>query len=266
MLRILAITMLLATGLAFEFPPLPKFFTNPTIPLILQQKPSPSLVQKKKALLEAVSFTNNGKDASVETQEKVLRMVREIEKDAPPSQTILSNQEEAMALDGVWYLQYTSPSIVGDPDAIPDAWKPQVADEGELNIETKQFNAKGSISAGGIKVDTSNKVVKQIFDIGESRVVNDVNLDFGQVTLGGIFRPSPNVYNRAIISFREARITLNNGFVVDIGFLFSILAIVRGTKDNGWLETTYLGEDMRLGRGNKGTMFVLTRDIDAVNP
>jgi len=93
-----------------------------------------------------------------------------------------------------------------------------------------------------------------------------VNLDFGQVTLGGIFRPSPNVYNRAIISFREARITLNNGFVVDIGFLFSILAIVRGTKDNGWLETTYLGEDMRLGRGNKGTMFVLTRDIDAVNP
>lgn len=258
--------MLLATGLAFEFPPFPKFFTNPTIPLILQQKPSPSLVQKKKALLEAVSFTNNGKDASVETQEKVLRMVREIEKDAPPSQTILSNQEEAMALDGVWYLQYTSPSVVGDPDAFPDAWKPQVADEGELNIETKQFNAKGSISAGGIKVDTSNKVVKQIFDIGQSRVVNDVNLDFGQVTLGGIFRPSPNVYNRAIISFREARITLNNGFVVDIGFLFSILAIVRGTKDNGWLETTYLGEDMRLGRGNKGTMFVLTRDIDAVNP
>jgi len=257
MLRIFSVTILLSTGLAFEFPLLPKFFSTPAIP---------SLVQKKKALLDAVSFTNNGKDASVETQEKVLRIVREIERDAPPSQNILSNQEEAMALDGVWYLQYTSPSIVGDPDAVPDdAWNPQVADEGELNIETKQFNAKGSISAGGIKVDTSNKVVKQIFDIGESRVVNDVNLDFGQVTLGGIFRPSPNVYNRAIISFREARITLNNGFVVDIGFLFSILAIVRGTKDNGWLETTYLGEDMRLGRGNKGTMFVLTRDVNAVN-
>jgi hypothetical protein len=32
------------------------------------------------------------------------------------------------------------------------------------------------VSAGGIKVDTSNRVVKQIFDFETSRVINDVEL------------------------------------------------------------------------------------------
>lgn len=146
------------------------------------------------------------------------------------------------------------------------AWKPSFASEGESNIETKQFNAKGSVSAAGINVDTSNRVVKQIIDVKESRVTNDVELDFGRVEVGGPFRQSPNVPNRAIVSFEKADITLNNGFVIRLGFLFSIIALLQGSSDNGWLETTFLDDDVRIGRGNKGTMFVLTRDATAVKP
>ena len=115
-------------------------------------------------------------------------------------------------------------------------------------------------------MDTSNRVVKQIINVGESTVTNDAELDFGRVSVGGSFRQSPNVPNRALVSFDKADITLKSGVTIKLGFLFNILAVIRGSKDNGWLETTYLGDDMRIGRGNKGTMFVLTRDPTAVQP
>lgn len=145
-------------------------------------------------------------------------------------------------------------------------WKPAYAKEGKSNIETKQIQSKGSVSAAGIEVDTSNRVVRQIIDVSQKTVTNNVELDFGNVNVGGSFRPSPNVPNRAIVAFDRADITLKNGFTIKLGFIFAILAAVRGSKDNGWLETTYVGEDIRIGRGNKGTMFVLTRDPDAVKP
>jgi hypothetical protein len=33
-----------------------------------------------------------------------------------------------------------------------------------------------------------------------------------------------------------------------------------GDEAKGWLDTTYLGEDVRISRGNKGTTFVLVRE------
>ena len=147
-----------------------------------------------------------------------------------------------------------------------NAWKPSFAAEGDSNIETGRFNAKGSVSAAGINVDTSNRVVKQIIDTQGEQVTNDITLDFGRVVVGGPFRVSPNVPNRAIVAFNKADITLNNGFVIRLGFVFAILAKIRGSNDNGWLETTFLDDDIRIGRGNKGTMFVLTRDVTAVQP
>ena len=247
---------------AFEFPTLPNLFKPPATgssPLTSQ-----SLTQKKKDLLDAVSFTNNGKTATPERQAQVLQIVGDIEASTPtPS---LSDPEDIKKLDGVWFLQYTSPSVVGDEDQFPNAWKPAVPEEGNSNIETKQVESKGTVSAAGLTVDTSNRVVKQIIDTEKSIVTNDVELDFGRVQVSGPFRQSPNVPNRAIVSFDRADITLNNGVTVRLGFVFAILAAIRGSKDNGWLETTYLGDDMRIGRGNKGTMFVLTRDADAVQP
>ena len=96
--------------------------------------------------------------------------------------------------------------------------------------------------------------------------MNQITLGFGRVVVGGSFRVSPNVPNRAIFAFNRADITLNNGFVIRLGFLFTILAWIRGSNDNGWLETTFLDDDIRIGRGNKGTMFILTRDVMAVQP
>jgi len=175
-------------------------------------------------------------------------------------------------LNGTWYLQYTSPSIVKDDDdsdanintSKMNIWIPASKEETVPTEST--FQAKGSISAVGITVDTSNRIVKQIIDVDTCQVCNQVGLDFGKVTVGGSFRPSDKVTNRAIVSFTQCQIEFKNGLLLDLGFIFSILAFVRGSADNGWLETTYLDKSLRIGRGNKGTMFVLTKDPGAVTP
>lgn len=268
---------------AFEFPSLPAFF-SPALRTSTNGLPLSSLTAKKKALLRTISNTGNGKMASVETQAVVLKMVREIELAAPPPVDLLRNSREAVKLDGVWYLQYTSPSEVvvvasdddeNDNDDNNNLWKPVNASEGNSKIPTgNQFQARGTLSAGGVTVDTSNRPTLQTFDVAAGRVANDITLPNAKISVNGTFRPSDTVPIRAIVSFDAARIELllslgENKFTpltITLDFVFSILAKIRGTTDTGWLETTYLGDDLRIGRGNKGTMFVLTRDPDAVQP
>lgn len=259
-------------AIAFEFPSLPAFFSP--------VKGETSLDAKKIALLNAVSDTENGKSASVETQAAVLKLVRDIELTAPAPADLLSNPTEASKLDGVWYLQYTSPSEVEGQNGAEDAddavaWRAVNASEGDSNIPTNadgSFKAQGTVSATGITVDTSNRPTKQTFDVANRLVANDVTLPNNvRISVNGSFRQSDTVPNRALVAFTAASIELNlfNGALpirIVLDFVFSILAKIRGTPDNGWLETTYVEDDLRIGRGNKGTMFILTRDPDAVRP
>eukprot|EP00591_Stephanopyxis_turris_P000897 CAMPEP_0195519084 /NCGR_PEP_ID=MMETSP0794_2-20130614/14354_1 /TAXON_ID=515487 /ORGANISM="Stephanopyxis turris, Strain CCMP 815" /LENGTH=277 /DNA_ID=CAMNT_0040648187 /DNA_START=60 /DNA_END=893 /DNA_ORIENTATION=+ len=244
---------------AFNLPSFPNIFKPAT-----ENQPGNVVTKRKEELLKAISNTSNGKNASPETQVNVLSIVGELERTNPPSEELLSDASVAKDLDGVWYLQYTSPSEIEDAQNV---WKPEFATEGEANIETGKFNQKGAISAQGIKVDTSNRVVKQIFDVSQSTVSNEISLDSGVLLqVGGTFRPSNNVARRAVVSFKDLNIVFKekNDFTLRLGFIFLLLSIFRGTEEIGWLETTFLSDDLRVGRGNKGTMFVLTRDFDAV--
>jgi PAP_fibrillin len=106
---------------AFEISKLGRFFQPP----VVVAKQSSSLVlfpieQTKTKLLVAISGTANGKTASPDVQEQVLTLVAELEQNCPVSDTLLSNPSEAMALNGTWYLQYTSPSVIGDTSSDDD--------------------------------------------------------------------------------------------------------------------------------------------------
>uniref|UniRef100_A0A7R9ZJX0 Plastid lipid-associated protein/fibrillin conserved domain-containing protein n=1 Tax=Craspedostauros australis TaxID=1486917 RepID=A0A7R9ZJX0_9STRA len=222
------------------------------------------LSQTKQELWDAASFTNNGKDASMETQQKVLSLVRQLETKAtktPIPPKLLTDEATAMQfLDGTWYLKYTAPYSIAQGE---DVYKVEDFTDGG-SVPSKAYSNKGAVSAAGLKVDTSNKETKQIFDVVQSRVTNKVDLDFGKVVVGGRYRVSDNVDNRAVVTFDTCEITLNNGFVINLGWLFAILAKVRGTTDSGWLETSYIDDDFRVGRGNAGTLFLLTRDPSAI--
>lgn len=191
---------------------------------------------------------------------------RQLETTWPAPDTILTS--DADLIDGTWYLQYTSPSNIGDEDQFPDAWKPVNAAEGDTQIETNVFGGQGAVSAQGIRVETANRVVQQRIDTANARVTNEIALDWGDVVVAGRFRQSPTVPNRAIVAFDQADlvVTALNNLKISLGWFFAVTAAIRGVPDNGWLETTYIDEDMRIGRGNKGTMFCLTRDPHAVSP
>ena len=271
-LQVIAGSIVLASSsaCAFQFPSIPFLSSPAKSPGTSSTSFSSSLTQKKEELLNLVSNTENGKTAAPPLQAKVLSIVREIEKAAPFGS--LSDPNEAKALDGTWYLQYTSPSQLEDEEGLLDTWTPVDPvefgiDKTDKEIETKQFTAKGTVSAVGITVDTSNRIVKQIFNIEDSTVANEINFDWGKLTVRGPFKSSDKVDNRAIVAFKELLIEPNNLPTIDLSFLFVAIKNIKGSDVGGWLETTYLsGDDLRIGRGNKGTMFVLTRDPNAVKP
>jgi len=264
----LLVYLIFALTRAFEFPKLPKFGGGKLSSDQALVKASDQVQSVKTELFDVISGTNNGKTATPQQQLQAVQLTRKLETLAPSPVDILTDLEQARKIDGVWYLQYTCPSEVGDEiDKNDGAWQPENADEGESKINTKQFDAKGSVTAAGITVDTSNKLVQQIINVSDSTVLNRVDLGWGIIEAGGSFRPSEAVPNRAIVSFNKADITLENGFIIRLGFFFDIFALFKsGVRDNGWLETTYIDSDCRVGRGNKGTLFVLTRDRDQVAP
>ena len=216
-------------------------------------------------------------------------------------------------LNGTWYLQYTSPSTVEVTESTTTTTSRRNEDKNENddtrqslslstsksyvwqpnqasleNVETRRFNAQGTVSAAGITIDTSNNtLVQQIFDTETSTVMNRIyftnknkatpdgssstssnTMNKEQIkyaVAGGTYRPSTVQPNRAIVAFNTAQIHIPTTFrrtvTIPLGWFFSVLALFRkGNRENGWLETTYIDPSLRIGRGNKGTMFVLTRE------
>jgi hypothetical protein len=264
---------------AFDFTNIFKLPSTIANPSIKNAATTTRVASAEEQLLSTIADTGNGKYADVETQRRVLSIVNRLETISPPNPSLLSDVEMARSiLDGDWYLQYTAPSEVDDDDddgaitKTPEgaatiegtsSSKEEEEDDGESRITTRKFNGAGRVSGGGIPVDASNTVAVQSFDIDESRVTNVISTGIGMVTVGGTYRRSARAPLRAIVAFDTARIALNAGPTLDVSLLFDLRALFKGTKEAGWLETTYVSDRIRIGRGNKGSLFVLTRDRDS---
>jgi hypothetical protein len=147
-------------------------------------------------------------------------------------------------------------------------WKPSQSTLAETNkLDTRKANNEGAVSfLGVIKVDTSSKVTTQTIGVDTKLFSNAVIQDFGTIEVRGFFELD-SVPNRIVASFQNGSLTLTNGFVLDFSFLFALRSLFKGGQTaGGWLETTYLDENLRIGRGNRGSLFVLTRDQDTVQP
>jgi len=220
----------------------------------------------KKELLDTISNTDNGKESSLDTQIRVLGLVDYLETNAPVSKTLLTDPTESKLVDGVWYLQYTQPSEPEGVDMDRDikSWSPEETAITK-KLDSRKAKNEGSVSFLGLfAVDTSKKLTTQIIGVEDKLFANAVEQDFGTIQVKGFFEVD-SVPNRIIASFEEGTLTLKNGFVVDFSFLFALRSFLNnGLKAGGWLETTYLDDDVRIGRGNRGSLFVLTRDKDTV--
>lgn len=83
-----------------------------------------------------------------------------------------------------------------------------------------------------------------------------------------IFKIGPFEFTNAV----EAKLTpLSNSnfdvkFVRFILFGFFTFNVEKNQRFRGTLEVTYLDEDLRISRGNKGNLFVLVKDKDVIYP
>jgi hypothetical protein len=250
------------TCLSFQ---LGKIFSVPT----LGNNPAAQVQVAKKELLEALSNTSNGKDSTLENQIKVLGLIGYLEANAPVSKTLLTDATEAKAIDGDWYLQYTQPSKPEGIESESDIklWTPTESTlDKTKRVDRKQVQNEGSVSfLGLIKVDTAKKLTIQSIGFEDQTFSNSVEQNFGTIRVEGSFELDA-VPNRILATFKNGSLTLKNGFVIDFSVLFALRALLKKDTPGGWLETTYIDEDMRVARGNRGSLFVLSRDKDLVTP
>jgi PAP_fibrillin len=280
-LGVLAATWIVSSTSAFEIGKvLSRFSSSPAASaLVGKESPLPSLFNNinkvprvetaKKELLQTISSTKNGKESPLETQKQVLSLVDFLETQAPASPTLLIDPKESKLIDGLWYLQYTQPSDLGEETGGIPTWQPKSSNlEVVSKLDTRQANNRGTVSfLGTVAVDTSNRLTTQTIDIANSRVTNFVEQNLFTVEVAGSYELD-TVPNRVIVSFDKCEIAIkSNGFVLDLSGIFDLRSFLKGgIKAGGWLETTYIDEDIRIGRGNRGSLFVLTREKGAVTP
>lgn len=137
----------------------------------------------------------------------------------------------------------------------------------------------GVVNASGFVVDASSKALPvQEISVRNGRIGNEIVLTpLGQrvyLRVAGGFSaaepPAPGT--RAIVKFDSLEVFSEDGRkLLSAGWLFALVRALKpslqnGSEDASWLETTYISERMRLGRGNKGSVFVLKRLRDDGGP
>ena len=195
-------------------------------------------MSKKAELLEAIAGKNRGLLANEIDNVRVLSAIQQLEDTNPTSKPL----EAKNLLDGDWRLLYTTSKGILGLDRFP------LLKLGQIYQSIRVSEAK-------------------IYNIAE--IVGLPMLE-GLVTVAATFEPVSEkrvnvVFERSIIGLQKFfNYNTPKKFIQQIEsgkkFLPLDFKIDRG-EQKGWLDTTYLDEDMRVGRGNEGNVFVLTKEI-----
>ncbi len=190
----------------------------------------------KSALLEAIAGKNRGLLATDPDKQAIESAIVQLEDQNPTPHPVESRE----LLDGNWRLLYTT-------------------SRGILGIDQLPLLKLGQIYQY-IQYET-----KSIYNIAEV---------YGLPYLEGLFsvaaRFEPTSARRVQVKFERSIFGLQRliGYQspenliqqIEMNQKFAAIDISLDNREQqGWLETTYLDEDLRIGRGNEGNVFVLTR-------
>ena len=184
---------------------------------------------------------------------QLLRQFEQLEQAAPPPRDLL--EKAGSDLEGRWQLVAT---IAGSR-------------VGASVEELSESGVSGVVNASGISVRAEDAV--QQIDLRSGRISNEVSVQpFGidlLVRVAGTFEPAPPpAVRRALVEFDNLEVFKSDGTrLLSAGWLFALVralkpSLTNGDADASWLETTYLSKNVRLGRGNKGSVFILRRTAD----
>ncbi len=192
---------------------------------------------KKSELLEAIAGKNRGLLASEIDNVRVLSAIQQLEDQNPTPRPL----EAKDLLEGNWRLLYTTSREILGIDRFP------LLNLGQIYQCIRTAEAK-------------------LYNIAEI-----VGLPFleGLVSVCANFEPVSE--RRVNVKFERSIVGLQrffsyqspDKFIKDIetGKKFPPLDFSLANRERqGWLEITYLDEDMRIGRGNQGNVFVLAKE------
>lgn len=190
----------------------------------------------KAGLLEAIAGKNRGLLATERDKQAILMAIARLEERNPTPRPI----EAGELLDGNWRLLYTTSS-------------------GLLNIDQLPLLKLGQIYQC-IRVETYS-----VYNIAE---VYGLPYLEGLVSVGARFEPVSE--RRVQVKFERSIFGLQRliGYQspeyfiqqIETGKKFAAIDIgLNSREQQGWLDITYLDNDLRIGRGNEGSVFVLSK-------
>lgn len=193
-------------------------------------------MMNKATLINAIALTNRGILATVSQKQSILAAIAQLEDLNPTPRPV----EATQLLNGNWRLLYTTSS-------------------GLLNLDRVPLFKVGQIYQC-IRVETAS-----VYNIAE---IYGLPLIEGLVSVTAKFEPINE--RRVQVKFKRSIIGLKNligytnpeNFIqqIEAGKKFTAIDFpIKSDQQQGWLDTTYIDRDLRIGRGNEGSVFVLTK-------
>ncbi len=190
----------------------------------------------KSALIEAIAGKNRGLLATESEKQAILGAIAQLEERNPTPRPV----EASELLNGDWRLLYTTSS-------------------GLLNIDRFPLLKLGQIYQS-IRVKTSS-----VYNIAE---IYGLPYLEGLVSVTAEFEPLSE--KRVQVKFKRSILGLQRlisyqspaSFIDQIESNQKFTAIsfaIDSREQQGWLDITYLDNDLRIGRGNEGSVFVLAK-------
>ncbi len=194
-------------------------------------------MSKKAELLEAIAGKNRGLLANEIDNVRVLSAIHQLE-DTNPTPKPLDAKD---LLNGDWRLLYTTSKGILGLDRFPLFKLGQIYQCIRVS-EAKVYNIAEII---GLPMLEGLVSVAATFEPVSERRVN-VIFERSIIGLQRLF--GYNSPGKFIEQIESGKKFLPLDFKIDRG------------EQKGWLDITYLDQDMRIGRGNKGNIFVLTKE------
>ncbi|MEH2310665.1 MAG: PAP/fibrillin family protein [Nostoc sp.] len=190
----------------------------------------------KAALIDAIALTDRGLLATQVQKQAILAAIANLEDFNPTPRPV----EASNLLDGNWRLLYTTSKAL-------------------LNLDRFPFCKLGQIYQC-IRVDTAS-----VYNIAE---ISGLPYLSGLVSVAAKFEPVSDrrvqvKFERSIIGLQRL-IEYNSPVTfiqqIEAGRKFPAIDIaIKSDQQQGWLDITYIDNDLRIGRGNEGSVFVLSK-------
>lgn len=190
----------------------------------------------KTTLLEAIAGKNRGLLADTTEKQSILSAIAQLEDRNPTPRPV----EAADLLEGDWRLIYTT-------------------SRGILGIDQFPLLKLGQV------YQCIRAVEAKLYNVAE---VHGLPFLEGLVSVAARFKPTSE--RRVEVKFERSVLALQrlidyrspSQFITQLESGKKMAALDFNLTDRdqqGWLDITYLDEDLRIGRGNEGSIFVLTR-------